>query len=219
MEEPSKTVISSAARAILVIAIAGLAWPLAGCKDASRQPGARVRAVTVRAVTDQGLTLDQDADPEEVVYVLLRAIKDDYAAGDDAAARDAAYERQLAVCAPAHIHKASLRGTLTLEENVYHIVWHWAPTLGHYRHNFEFDWPAARDRMRLDMIPPNQNRSTEEIARVSMELADPSGEPDASVIAQIELVREQGFWRVLQLGFAKGARHLEAPGVSKSTTG
>ena len=203
---------------IITLAMCSTGWLLSGCKDTSQSVGQRIRQVDVRTVTDQGRTLGPDADPKEVVYVLVRALKDDIEAGDDAAGRSVAYDRQLAVCAPAHIHKYTVRRNLTQDENVYHVVWHWAPTLGHYVHNFDFDWPTARDEMLLEMIPANASQIGEERARVSLEMADPSGDTNASVVARFELVREQGYWRVYQLGFAKGIRHL-AGSRDRSTAG
>ena len=189
-----------------VAALAIGAGLLTACKHEQRMVGQEARAVVVQTVTQYGLTLDESADPRMVAYVLLRAIKDDIEAGDDIEAREAAFDRQLALSAPDTIFDRSVRTGLGRDENVRRIVWHWAPTLGHYKDDFPLDWPAAEQRMVQSPVrnAPDQGNWT----RVFIELADPSGDPNASVVAQVQLVREGGYWRVVQVGFKRGTRQL-----------
>ncbi len=188
-------------------AIALGAATLSGCEDPQRVVGQHARTVVVQPVSAYGLTLDQSAGPRKVAYVLLRAIADDVEAGEDFEARETAFNHQLAVSAPDTIFERSMREGLGRDENVRRIVWHWAPTLGHYRDDFPETWPEAEDR--LVQLPISNPPAGEEWTRVLIELAHPSGDPNASVVAQIQLVRENGFWRVVQVGFLRGTRHLK----------
>ncbi|MBU0719483.1 MAG: hypothetical protein KJ749_14655, partial [Planctomycetes bacterium] len=72
----------------------------AGCESAGagRLANRKVEKPEVRTVTHYGMTLDEDASPEEVAFVLLRAIRDDFYAAD-LASREAAIDMQLDVCA------------------------------------------------------------------------------------------------------------------------
>ncbi len=179
-----------------------------GCGDDARVVRAGDRHVVVTTVTDAGITLDESADPAKVVYVLLRAIKDDVDAGDDRQAREAAFARELQVCAPDTIFARSLRQSLGRAENIRQIVWHWAPTLAHYTNDFPRDWPEAQHRLVTSNAQYRNDPNRDRWTRVYLELADPSGDPNASVIAQFELVREADHWRVVQVGFVRERRHL-----------
>jgi hypothetical protein len=180
-----------------------------GCASESRKVGQRVRDLAVRTVEDQGLTLDEQADPRDVVYVFLRAVYDDYAAGDNRDAREAAFDRQLNLCAVDYIASRAFRQSLGRNKSVQQIVWRWAPIVGHYREDFPKDVAIARTRMVADRIETvTISGSDYEVTRVLLELASPDGDPNASVVAQFQLVREQGYWRIGQVGFVKSIRHI-----------
>jgi hypothetical protein len=179
-----------------------------GCNDQGRTVSERVRDLSVHTVTDHGITLDKNADPEQVVLVLLRAIEDDIDAGSDVEARSAAFDRELALCAPDHMYERSFRPNLPRNEAVQRVVWHWAPTLAHYEADFPKSDAEAKSRLVVKIKPASQTKANDDWADVMLELADPSGDVNASVIAKFRLVREAGYWRVAQVGFVKGKRHL-----------
>ncbi|MEE9294405.1 MAG: hypothetical protein V3W34_05495 [Phycisphaerae bacterium] len=182
---------------------------LSGCADETRQLGRQIRNHEVKTVVDQGLTLDREVEPAAVVFVLLQAVRDDYDAGDDTDAREAAFDRQLAVCAPDHIYSRAFRKNLGRDDSVQRIVWRWAPILGHYTDDFPKDWESGRRRLLTDRTVEDQGPSGPfERTRVLLELASPTGDPNASVVAQFQLVREKGYWRVAQVGYLQGLRHL-----------
>ncbi len=198
-----------AAAGVVMGTICALGALVSGCKEDHRSVGSEIRHVVVRTVVDQGLTLDQKSEPTEVVYALLCAIRDDYAAGEDGAAREAAFDRQLALCAPDHIFSRVYRRSVGRDDAVQRIVWRWAPTLGHYRDDFPTDWESARARLVVARTMTEERATGPlNVSRVLVELGSPSGEVNASVVAQFQLVREQGYWRVAQVGFAKKIRHL-----------
>lgn len=182
---------------------------LSGCADEAWQVGRRIRNHEVKTVVDQGLTLDQEAEPAAAVFVLLQAVRDDFDAGDDVHAREAAFDRQLALCAPDHIYSRAFRKNLGRDDSVQRIVWRWAPILGHYRDDFPKDWESGRRRLVTDRTIEDQGPSGPlERTSVMLELASPTGDPNASVVAQFQLVREKGYWRVAQVGYLQGIRHL-----------
>lgn len=191
---------------------------LASCADEGRMVGQQARHVVVATVTDAGVTLDPAADPRQVVYVLLQAIRDDFEAGADRAKRERAFDRQLAVCAPDAIFRRASQPHLGRDEFVRQFVWHWAPTLGHYRNDFPGDAESARSRIRLENRRGGESdagSAGESWTHAYLELADPGAGPEAGVIAQFQLARESGYWRVVQLGFARTPRRLpHAPAES-----
>lgn len=181
--------------------------------------GQQARHVFVTTVTDAGVTLDQAADPKQVVYVLLQAIRDDFDAGADVGKRERAFDRQLAVSAPDTIFRRASQANLGRDEFIRQAVWHWAPTLGHYQRDFPVDLASARTRIRVEDRPGkgyDTGQSGEHWAYAFLELADPSDLPEATVIAQFQLVREAGYWRVVQLGFAKSPRRFPSAPVAPS---
>jgi len=204
------TVILMRRGCVLLIAVSAVVGGLGGCHDERRMAGQRVRDVEVQTVSAYGRSLDKGADAKEVVYVLLRAIADDVAAGDDVEAREAAFDVQLSVSAPDTIFARSVRQKLGRNENVRRVVWHWGPTLGHYAGDLPENWEEAERRLVEATALVGGGGDGEEWRRVLIELADPSGDANASVVGQFQLVRESGFWRVVQVGFLRGARHLKA---------
>ncbi len=195
-----------------VCAVGVVCLLVAGCNDESREVGKQIRHHVVATVVDQGVTLDQDAGPREVIFVLLRAIYDDYAAGEDSALREAAFDRQLALCAPDHIFARAARKSFGRDESVQRLVWRWGPVLGHYREGFPSDLASARKRLVLAHRTKDESGVVER-ARVELELASPDGNANASVVAQFQLVRESGYMRVSQVGFVKGRRHIVTASV------
>ena len=124
--------------------LAGCCWLTTGCSRDVRLTGRTIPSVTVRAVTHYGVTLDEPASPEQVAYVLLRAIRDDFLAGDEAA-REAALAIQFDVCAAREL-AARNPTSAHRDEFIYSIVHHWTPTVSHYVHDFEPDWAKSQGR-------------------------------------------------------------------------
>jgi hypothetical protein len=186
---------------------------LGGCGRDARLAGKTIRDPRVGPVSAYGKILDEKSSPQDVVITLLRAIEADYAAGDDLAAREKALDVQFDLSAPAYM-KAHLRGSAHLSERrrleEYNaLVRHWAPTLGHYRHHFTADEAALADRMVTvqgaadpDGGPPRAS------VLINLEPPPPAeGEvPTGPVVARVELVKENGFWRIAHVGFERSMR-------------
>jgi hypothetical protein len=185
------------------------AFGAGGCKEDVMLHGAKIRHVEVGPVTDQGQVLDAEASPQQVTFVLLRAIRDDVLAGGDQEAREKAFQRQLDVCAAETIYKRYERQydpfPVDRDESVYKVVHSWAPTLARYVGAFDLAWREAGQRFVQGKGPQS---ASEETATVFVEADDPDGDPNASVVVQISLTREKGFWRVSQVGFYPDRRRL-----------
>ncbi len=195
----------------LAVAVAG-----AGCRKDARLAGRQIPHVTVRTVTDGDVVLDRSASPKQVAYALLKAVRDDVRA-TSAQTRETAFRRQLDLCAPDAIfaryeerHRLSRpEYKADRDETVYGVVQSWAPTFAHYVDTFDFEWPEAQKAMVLrDGTKLAEHASAEK--HVLLEVADPGGAEQATAVAQLTLVSENGYWRVLNVGFVAGQRHLAA---------
>lgn len=177
-------------------AVALAVW--CGCGGDSRLAGKKIRSTTVRSVTHYGLTLDQQATPEQVAFVLLRAIRDDVSAKSKQD-RETALDIQFDLCAANAIQKKNPT-TMPRDEFIHNVVYHWAPTVSHYVGDFETEWEKAAARLVRTKSTTDSKASPEE-CEVRMELADPNGDPNARVVMVIWMAQDEGYWRVMHLGF------------------
>ena len=178
-----------------------------GCSRDVRLAGRKIPSVAVRAVTHYGMTLNEQASPEQVAYVLLRAIRDDVLAESNDR-REAALERQFDVCA-ANVLQERNRTSLVRDEYVYNRVYRWTPMVSHYIHDFPTDWESAKARLVGQGLKTQRSATSDGVQhRVFMGVEDPSGEAQARVVLAILLVRDSGFWRVFHIGFDPTRRSL-----------
>jgi len=190
-----------AAGLLLTIAVVAL---FAGCaRDES------LRSPEVKTVTHYGRTLDEQASPQEVAYVLLRAMRDDFLA-DSSAEREKALDVQFDVAAANVLRKLNRSKGMSDAAFLDRVVRHWTPIVGHYIENFDFTWDAARSRLQpavAEKLKVDGERLV--TTNVLMELQDPSGDPNASVVLIIRLVQDGGYWRVYKLEYDHRYRSLE----------
>jgi len=178
---------------------------LPGCGRDVRLADERLRDVTVRTVTHFGVTLDEDAEPEQVAYVLLRAIRDDFLAATPQE-REKALDVQFDVAA-ANAITAGSQSSLTRNELLYYVVHMWTPTVSHYVHDFETEWEHAKERLRRAAVrEANESKLGRREAQLVMEVKDPGGDPNASALLVVSLVEDNDYWRVMRLGFSPSAR-------------
>ena len=180
---------------------------IASCDRDVRLAGRNVPSVKVRTVSHFGVTLDREASPEPVAFVALRAIREDVLAGNEKE-REAALAKQFDVCA-ANIIQAKNRSSIKRDPYIYNVVYHWAPTVSHYVKNFDLDWEQAKKRLIRRDPPQNEGvkRRFEECT-ILMELDDPTGDAGARVVMVLWLARDDGYWRVLHLGFDNTSRSI-----------
>ncbi len=178
-----------------------------GCSRDVRLAGKNIRSVTVGPVSHYGMTLDANATPKEVVYVLLRAIRDDFLASTPEE-RQAALDKQFDICA-ANVIQSRNHTSLARDEFVHNVVYRWTPTVSHYVHDFDTEWEKTRPRLLRRVSKPDSGASNEfEECEVLMELNDPSGDPNAGVVMIVWLAKDSGYWRVLHLGFDRTTRSI-----------
>lgn len=201
----SRTSRRYAGSAALALVAAALLLVPTGCGKDARLAGQKIRDPKAETFTAYGKILDKTAGPRDVAYVLLQAIVDDYAAGDDREKREAALDVEFGVCAPDFIRQKMNSDRLNERERqelLYRVVYHWAPVLGHYRASFAGEFPDVATRMHVEY--PLQPMSKTELARVFVNLDHPDPQqagPNSGAVGVIRLVRENGYWRVWSVGF------------------
>ncbi len=187
----------------LVVAGSSAAW--LGCSQDARLAGHQIPSVTVRSVTHYGLTLDQQASPEEVAFVALRAIRDDFEAKTPRARKDA-LAIQFDLAAANEIQNRN-RTSTSRDEFIYKAVRSWTPTVSHYAPNFETEWERAKPRLiRRESKEPVQPNVV--ACEMAMEVNDPGGDNNARVVLVVWLAKDSGLWRVTHLGFDPERRSI-----------
>ncbi|MCH7592343.1 MAG: hypothetical protein IH989_06155 [Planctomycetes bacterium] len=184
---------------------------LGGCSRDARLVGRNVRSVTVKPVTHYGVTLDENATPKQVAYVLTRAIRDDFLAATSQD-REASLDVQFDICA-ANVINARNSTAVSRDEFVYTVVYHWTPTVSHYVRGFDTDWAKAEPRLVQSAVHTDgADGGGTKKCEVRMELADPDGDPGAGVVMIAWLARDKGLWRVTHVGFDRTRRKLATSG-------
>jgi len=187
---------SSICGLVMVIACGAASW--CGCGRDAQLAGEKLRHATVGTVTHFGVTLDQRTPAEQVAFVALRAIRDDFLAKTPAD-RDAALDKQFDVAA-ADVIAARNRTALSRDEIVHYVVTEWTPTVSHYVNDFETESENAVARMvNHGTTKPAGDDMPE--CELAVEVADPNGDPNARMVMLIWLAKDNGYWRVLHFGF------------------
>jgi len=193
----------------MFIAAIVLALPWCGCSQDARLAGKKLRDPKVGTVKHYDVVLDESAPPEAVTYVLLKAMRDDFTA-TTREARERALDTQFDVCAPDTI--ASMNRTpLSRKEFLFDVVNRWTPTVSHYLGTLDLAWPESKSRLVATIATDEKNANGKD-AKVMVELPDPAGDPHASVVLVVRLVRESGYWRVVRLEYDMAHRRLATPG-------
>lgn len=191
---------------------------MTGCKRQARLADHQLRDPEVGAVSFYGRTLDQQATPEEVVYALLSAVRDDLQADSDDA-REAALDKQFDLSAANRIAERN-RSSLSRQEFIYDYIYRWTPTISHYVKDFPTSWEEAKERLITTVPQPVGDDSDAMKCRVLLELDDPSGNPHASVVLMVQMVQDKGYWRVFGLEYDHQKRKIARPGApNQSPTG
>jgi hypothetical protein len=211
---------------VVVVAVLGI--HLAGCNEVEE----KVPPPKVETVTQYGLTLDENATPQQVAYVLLRSLAEDVqAAQAKPPQRDAQKNANMitwSLAAPDEIEKRLLDGRRLLskkatrpdslgvdrDKQIYAVVNLWAPIVAYYVSSFDKDPQTAMARMKV-------RRALELTGdEVLYEVwPDPSRpDKDRHQTLSINLVRQKGtdsakeYCRVARVGFApRVARPTTAP--------
>ena len=183
--------------------------PWLGCRQDAVLGNRPMKAVTVRSVTHYGVALDQNAAPNDVAYVALRAIRDDFLAKTPAE-RDVALDTQFDLVA-ANVLGQRNRSPLTRDEWVNQVVYLWTPTISHYVRDIETDLDGLKSRLVVSKV--REANGTKE-CNVFLEVADPSGDPNARVVLAVYMAQDSGHWRVLHFGFVQNRRSISTRAVT-----
>jgi hypothetical protein len=192
---------------VLLGAAMGLVLAI-GCSEDARLADHDIPTIEAGPVHDQGIVLGPEASPKEVAFVLLRAIRDDVRAGADHEARQAALERQMAVCDPDFIYGLyrrafGKRAVFSRDEWVFKKVRLWAPAFSYYADSFDLDLANAQSRMIEGKVEAHAGLSGETVS-VDLPAKDPEGSSAADVMVRVWLHRhEHAGWRAFHVGFAK----------------
>lgn len=213
--------------AVAMIGLAALAAVFSGCNQTEPEvPEARVRTVEA-----YGVTLDADASPQQVAYVLFKSIADDYAAArvKDFDAQRKAQELTFALAAPSKIEERLLESANQInpsrkkeslgpdrDKKLFKTVHYWAPIVGHYVASFaDIDLETLVRESWVTITPDGRT------AHVYYPVVHDPGEadPDKAETAtiSIEMVPEQAqaggpeYWRVARVQFL--GRQFMAPGT------
>lgn len=181
---------------------------VSGCNRDVRLAGRKLRNVTVRDVSHYGVTLEKAASPRQVAFVALRAVREDFLAANDAE-REAALDKQFDVCAADVINARNLTG-MNRSEFIHNVVYRWTPTVSHYVHEFETSWERAEERLVVRDKGPAKEPVEEAVkCEVAMRVSDPNGNPKAGVVLLVWLARDNGYWRVVHMGFDPTRRSIK----------
>jgi hypothetical protein len=203
---------TSAAVALVLLA-------LGGCARDVHLAGVEIPHVEVKPVTHYGLSLDEHATPEQVVFAAMRAIREDFEAGFGAegkAKREAALNIQFDLCAADTI-TATNPTRLVRDEYIYNVVYRWTPTVSHYVGDLPTTWEEAQSRLvRRPISGSKDARVKAEQTEVAMLVNDPDGEPDAAVVLVAWLAKDKGLWRITHFGFDQ-RRSVTRGGVQEAS--
>lgn len=193
-----------ASRILVLFAVTALAIVafLGGCKDPTII-GYELKPVETGPVEAYGLILDENSPPQDVVFVMFRAVLDDIQAAREhnREAQLEALNLQASIAASAWMHatfqraldRKSMPVQVTPEQSVFKLIRFWAPMLGHYIDSVATDHDILVDGMSVGI----RDELNEAVVRYDL-----SGKDGTTATAQIELIREGGYWRIKKLGFA-----------------
>jgi hypothetical protein len=173
----------------------------ASCRDPGMDEGDADDAV-VKTVTAYGVTLDASASPQDVAYVLLRAIRDDVLAAKrgDNAAREEAEALERSIAAPKRIHQlvkpyfkqSGLPEDVTPARTVRSATRFWAPIAAHYVGDLDLTPEAARARMVLVS-------QSADVGAVHVDVENPNDHRRTTLA--ISVAKENGYWRVFKVDY------------------
>lgn len=207
---------------------------LVGChKDVDIPP------IEVKLVEAYGMTLDEDASPQQVVYVLLRSLREDFesAQAKDRDRQKQAFETTFSVAAFSEIEARLTKAFSSQEgmnksnglgahrdQKIYDVIYHWTPIIGHYIRSIDTDPDKAIAKMRVRTSVDVANAHVYYDVSHDPQEADPAKKQLATL--DVELVKEKAsagskmYWRVARVAFQGSlAKRRVAPTSAPATTG
>jgi hypothetical protein len=202
-------------RLVALLSLSAVLAGIGGC--GSEEP--KVSPPAIETVEAYGQTLDESATPEQVVFVLLQAIRDDFhTSPENSKAREELVDLQYKLSAYSALKRRlteanRIRPGMNAAEVVRELVYHWTPILAHYVESFDEDFEQARRKMRVRPLADGEGLYVFYPVHRSH---GPDAEVADTVIVNIELRPEKAggleYWRVARISF-EGS--ISAPGQPK----
>lgn len=188
---------------------------LAGC-----QKDVEIPPIEVKEVEAYGVKLDESATPQQVVYVLLRSLRDDFEAAQarDRQRQKEAFHTTFSLAAFSEIEKCLAKtfaqqgggkDSTSLgahrDRKIYDVVYHWAPIVGHYVRSFDVEQAAAVAKMRMVQSANGSSVHVNYDVSHDPQETEPTNQQLATL--DIELVEEKAsagsrmYWRVARVAF------------------
>ncbi|UCD29850.1 MAG: hypothetical protein JSV03_05055 [Planctomycetota bacterium] len=196
-----------------VMAPALLITLLAGCTDTDKD----IPKTELKTVSAYNLTLDENATPKQVAYVLLRSLADDVTAAQnhEHEKQKEAFNLTFSLAAYAQVEKqivetenrTRINKITSLgdkrDKKIFKFVKYWAPIVGHYIKSFDTDMESAEKNMQVEL---SQDGGTAHVYRkVAHDPAETDPEKQQTATLDITMVKEKTgvreYWRVALIGY------------------
>lgn len=189
-----------------LLALAGLAG---GCTRSVEPPASDYLPQANEVVAAYGMTLDETATPEQTVWALLLAIRDDVATPINSAKWQELIKLQCQLANVEVLRQRSEGGNEALrkrrQEIYFEVIKGWAAALNYYTEHFDPSLEQAQQRMTLreadDTKLPEQYRSIRVVDYV-LTAGQPDSPPNLERGVDIRFLLAKtlkGYWRVYSL--------------------
>ncbi len=183
----------------------------AGCRSDAPSPAREFLPPGNEVVVAYDLTLDAQATPEQVAWVLLQALREDlrHPVGSSPWREVMALECRLA---DVELLRAQLTGArLTAEERehfIYDLVKNWAAKVHYYAPGLEGEFAAARRRMTVaQAVDLKLPAGHQQVCQVAYTAGRDPADPPAAAVVVIKMSRSPAdLWRVYQVHIQPPAR-------------
>jgi hypothetical protein len=150
-------------------------------------------------VTAYGMTLDENAAPEQTVWVLLMAIRDDTRSKMNSPDWREHIKLQCRLTNVEFLRRNASASPSSSDEAIFALVHGWASALNYYVQHFDDDFESARVRMTSQRIASDQLPEVGEDGRVVDYLLTGTGLDSGVRIRFLLSKTQKGYWRAFKL--------------------
>ncbi len=194
---------------LILAGLLGLAGLAVGCTRSVQPPASDYLPQANEVVSAYGMTLDETATPEQAVWALLLAIRDDVATPINSAKWQELIKLQCQLANVEVLRQRSEGGSEALrkrsQEIYFEVIKGWAAALNYYTEHFDPSLEQAQHRMTLretnDTKLPEQYRSIRVVDYV-LTAGQPDSPPNLERGVDIRFLLAKtlkGYWRVYSL--------------------
>ncbi len=182
-----------------VLGLASLLVLMGGCADRGRPSAGDFMPASNDVVTAYGMTLDENATPEQTVWVLLMAIRDDAQSRMNSPEWREHIKLQCTLTHVEFLRRNAKAPLSSSDEAIFALVHGWAPALNYYVEHFDDDFESAKNRMSSQRIGSAQLPGVGEDAHI-VDYALTGTGLDSGVRIRFVLSKTQkGYWRAFRL--------------------